>query len=257
MKVRLLVFLLVVSAVWAAAPVPQPQVKSAGELAWEAIPDTIADEEQVKISREFLDNYPDDIPLLRSVQNILNRKSDLTLEFWMERMNAKPSSANRYLYARKSGDPEIMKAQAEQIMKDDPQNFWGYYLFAVAEWSKDKPDLSVVTDYLEQAIAKDPSRPEGWGYGAQAYEEAKDWDNALRLYQGETVVKPDDKFPKMGMMGIYAQKRDADNYFKLSNEMLTKAPPLDIDLKMHNSSHKVTAADLTGQYSVVEMFTYW
>jgi tetratricopeptide (TPR) repeat protein len=257
MNVKLLIFLLAASSLWAAAPAPQPQVKSAAEIAWEAIPDTIPDAEQVRIAREYLDNNPNDIPLLRSVQNILNRKSDLTIDFWTERMNANPTSANRYLYARKTGDPEIMKTQADQIMKDDPSNFWGYYLGAVAEWSKEKPDMSVVTNYFEQAIAKDPSRPEGWSYGAQAYENAKDWDNALRLYDAMLTVKPDDKDSKMGKMGIYAQKRDADNYFKMSTELLTKEPPLAVDMKMHNSSHNITTADLTGQYSVVEMFTYW
>lgn len=247
--------LLAAALAWAAEP--QPSVKSAGELAWEAIPDTIPDDQQVQTARQFLDQYPDDIPLLRSVQNVLNRKSDLTLDFWKERMDANPSSANRYLYARKSGDAQIMREQARLIMRRDRGNFWGYYLAAVAELSKDKPDLKVVTDYFEKAIAKDPSRPEGWGYAAQAYEELKDWDNALRMYEAAMVVDPSDKHPKMAILGIYAQQKDADKYFALVAELLPKEPPLDISLERYNSDVLLTTNDLKTDYTVLEVFAYW
>jgi len=253
----MLVSLLLVTVAFAAAPAPQPHVKTAAELSWEAIPDTLPDAEQVTVARDYLDKYPTEIPLLRSVQNVLNRKSDLTLDFWLERMNANPSTANRYLYARKSGDIEIMKAQADMIIQNDSENFWGYYLAAVAEWSKDEPNMDVVIGYFEQAIPKDPSRPEGWGYAAQAYEEKEDWDNALRMYQAALVVSPEGKSTKMSILGIYAQKKDADAYFKLAGELLPMEPPLSIELGMHNSSHKVTASDFSGQYTVLELFTYW
>ena len=61
----------------------------------------------------------------------------------------------------------------------------------------------------------------------------------------------------MSILGLYAQKRDAEKYFALSAELLPKEPPLQIDLGMHGSEHKMPASDLAGQYTVLEMFTYW
>lgn len=257
-RLSLLIGLLLAGTLWAAAPAePRLQVKSPGELAWEAIPDTLPDAEQVRVALEFLDQHPNDIPLLRSVQNILNRKGDLTVEFWKERMDKNPTSANRYLYARKVNESEVMKAQAEWIMQNDPANFWGYYLAAVSEMNKETVDQKVVIQYLEQAIAKDPSRPEGWYYCADANEQAGNLDKALEYYQAGLVVEPGDKSLKMSILGVHAQKRDADSYFALAGELLPKEPPLQIDLGMHGSEHKMTASDFSGQYTVLELFTYW
>lgn len=250
--------LVAASCVWAAAPAqPLPQVKSAAELAWEAIPDTIPDAEQVRVAMEYLDNNPNDIPLLRNVQNILNRKGDLTVEFWKERMDKNPTTANRYLYARKVGESDVMKAHADLIMNEDPNNFWGYYLAAVSELNKEKPDLNISVGFFEQAIAKDPSRPEGWYYCADSYEQLGNLDKALECYQAGLVVQPGDKSLKMSILGLYGQKRDADKYFTLAAELLPKEPPLQIDLGMHGSEHKMTASDFSGQYTVLEMFTHW
>ncbi|MCB9365671.1 MAG: hypothetical protein H6506_04820 [Calditrichaeota bacterium] len=258
MRIVLLLALLWTAAWAEAAEVkPQPLVKTAGELAWEAIPDTIPDDQQVQIAREYLDKYPNEIPLLRSVQNILNRKSDLDLDFWKNRMETSPTAANHYLYARKSSDPAVMKEQSEWIMRNDPNNFWGYYLAAVAEWSKDSPDMNVVAGFFEQAIPKDPSRPEGWGYAAQAYEELKNWDKALEMYGAELVTVPAKKSTLLSMLGIYAQKRDADKYFAMLPELMAKEPPLNVDLAMYNTDHRVTSAELSGRYTVLDLFTYW
>lgn len=254
-KVVLILCLILTGTLWATEP--QTMVKSAGQLAWEAVPDTLPDAEQVRIAREFLDQYPNDIPLLRSVQNVLNRKSDLTVDFWKERMDKSPTTANRYLYARKANDPAISKEQAEWMMKNDAGNFWGYYLAAVTEWSKETPDMKVVIDYFDQAIAKDPSRPEGWYYCGDANEQAGNLDRALQCYQAAKVVEPDDTSLNMSILGIYAQKRDADNYFALAAQLLPKEPPLQVELGMHNSGHKMTASDFSGQYTVLELFTYW
>lgn len=254
-KLLLVLCLVMASNVWAAEP--RPAVKSAGEVAWEAIPDSTPDEAQVRIAKEYLDMHPNDIPLLRSVQNVLNRKSDLTVEFWKERMDKTPSATNRYLWARKTGDPAEMKTVSEWIMQNEPNNFWGYYLAATAEWSKDEPDLKFVTSKFEMALEKDPSRLEGWSYGADAYEQAKDFDNALRMYQAIKVVDPSDKQANMSIMGIYAQKRDADKYFQMVADILPKSPPLNFDLGMHGTENKMTSASFAGKYTVLEMFTYW
>lgn len=254
-RVSCLLVLSLFVSLWAVDP--RLQVKSAAELAWDAIPDTIPDEEQVRVAKEFLEKNPNDIPLLRGVQNILNRKSDLTPEFWKERMEKSPTSANRYLWARKSADTTEMKAQAEWIMENDKENFWGYYLAAVAESYKETPDQKVVISYFDQAIAKDPSRPEGWYFCADANEQAGNLDRALECYRAGMVANPTDNSLEMSIMGIYAQKRDADNYFALAAKLLPKEPALQLDLGMHGSDRKMTAADFTGKYTVLEMFTYW
>ncbi len=251
----LLVCLMVATTVWAAEP--RPMVKSAGELAWAAIPDDTPDEEQVRLAKEYLDKYPTEIPLLRSVQNVLNRKSDLTVEFWKERMDKQPTTANRYLYARKTGDAAIMAEQAQAILRDDATNFWGDYLAAVAEWSKEEPDLKKVAAHFDAAIEKDPSRPEGWGYAAEVAEELKDLDKALRMYQAEAVVKPGEKGPTLSMLGIFAQQRNSEKYFALVSEVLPSEPPLSFQLGMHGTDHLMSSSDLGGQSSVLEMFTYW
>lgn len=254
-RVSVLLVLSLCVSLWAVEP--KPQVKSAAELAWEAIPDSIPDEEQVRLAKEYLDKHPNDIPLLRSVQNILNRKSDLTPEFWQGRMEQNPTTANRYLWARKAGESAEMKKQADWIMENDQENFWGYYLAAVAESYKETPDLAVVIRYFDQAIAKDPSRPEGWYFCADANEQAGNLDRALECYQAGLVVDPTDKSLEMSIMGVYAQKRDAENYFALASKLLPREPALQVDLGMHGSDRKVTASDFTGKYTVLEMFTYW
>lgn len=257
MKIALMVWVSLILAAAGWAVEPQPLAKSAGEVAWDAIPSDTPDEEQVRLAKEYLDKYPDDIPLLRSVQNVLNRKSDLAAEFWKERMDKNPTAANRYLYARKTGDAAVMKEQAEWIVANDPKNFWGDYLLAVAEMQKEEPDLKYIVGKFESALVKDPARPEGWMYGADAYEQMKDWDNALRMYQALLVVDPTDKSPNMSMMGIYAQKRDADKYFEMASAVLPSEPPLEVSLGMYDSEHVMTAADFSGRYTVLELFTYW
>lgn len=243
------------TVVWAVAP--RPQVKTAGEVAWEAIPDTIPDAEQVRVAREYLDKYPNEIPLLRSVQNILNRKSDLTEEFWKARMDENPTSANRYLWARKTGDSGAMKEQGEWIIAHDPENFWGYYLFAVSEMNKEKPDQTVVLSYLDQAIAKDPSRMEGWYYAADANEQAGNLDKAVEYYRAAMVVDSTDKTLEMSVMGIYARKHDADAYFSTVSKFLQSEPPLAMDLERYNTADRFKADKLLGDYTVLEVFAYW
>lgn len=256
--IRILVLSVVLVSGMLLAATPQPMVKSEGETAYEAaMSATTTDEAKAAVAREFLDKYPMDIPLLRSCQNVLNRLSDLKPEFWKERMDTNPSSANRYLWARKTGDAAEMQTQAGWMMQNDPKNFWGYYLAAVAEWQKETPDLKVVSNYFAQAIEKDPSRPEGWGYAAQAYEEQKNWANAISMYEAEMVVEPGDTSPKFSIMGIYAQQRDAENFFRLSSELVKPEPPLSFELERYGTESKLTSADLQKDYSVMEVFTYW
>lgn len=256
--IRNLVLAILVLSCLAFSATPQVMVKSDGVNAYEAALEAAStDEAKVAIAREYLDKYPNDIPMLRSAQNVLNRSSDLKPEFWKERMDANPTAANRYLWARKSGDAAEMQVQAGWMMQNDPKNFWGYYLAAVAEWQKETPDLKIVSNYFAQAIEKDPSRPEGWGYAAQAYEEQEDWANALKMYEAEMVVEPSDSGPKFSIMGIYAQQRDGDNFFRMSSELVKSDPPLSFELERFGTESKLTAADLTKDYAVMEVFTYW
>ncbi|MBK6766644.1 MAG: tetratricopeptide repeat protein [bacterium] len=254
-RVVALIALAWVTTAWSVEP--RPQVKSAAELAWEAIPDTIPDAEQVRIAREYLDLYPNEIPLLRSVQNILNRKSDLTEEFWKARMTETPSSANRYLWARKNGETGVMKEQSAWIIEHDPENYWGYYLAAVSEMNKEKPDQAVVIRYLEAAIAKDPSRPEGWYFCADAYEQSGNLDRAIECYRAAMVVDPTDKTLEMSVIGIYARKRDAEAYFSSVSRLLQSEPPLALDLERYNSTERLTTNALRGNYTVLEVFAFW
>lgn len=254
-RLSLLLVLSLFAVLWAVEP--KPQVKSAAELAWEAIPDTIPDEEQVRVAKEYLDKYPNDIPLLRSVQNILNRKSDLTPEFWKARMEQNPTSANRYLWARKTGESAEMKKQADWIMENDKESFWGYYLAAASEMSKDAPDFAVATGFYDQAIAKDPSRPEGWYFCADANEQAGNLDRAIECYRAGLVVDPSDKSLEMSIMGIYARKRDADKYFEYASKLIQSDPPLEISLERYKHSTPLTTADLTKDFTVLEVFAYW
>lgn len=72
------------------------------------------------------------------------------------------------------------------------------------------------------------------------------------MYQALLVVDPTDRV-NMSMMGIYAQKRDADKYFEMVAAVLPggKKPALDVSLGMYNSKHVMTAADFSGGYYAV------
>jgi tetratricopeptide (TPR) repeat protein len=255
MIVRLLVLLCAVSVVFAYSP--QPKVITKAETDFDAvIAKAETDEAKVAAAKEFLEMYPDNILLGRSAQNVLNRKSDTPPDWYKARMEASPTTANRYLWARASQDSEVMTEQAAWIMENDPENFWGYYLAATTEWDKEAPDMDKVTHYFEQAVAKDPAQYTGYLWLGYAYEEADKPEQALEVFKAAEVVDPEDSSPKQAMLGLYAQLRNADKYFELVTPMLP-VNAVTAELAVAKAEEESKPVGFSGETTVLEFFTYW
>lgn len=256
MLLRLLALLCAASVVLADYE-PQPKQVSQAETEFQAaLAKAEQDEAQVELALEFLDKYPDNIPLGREAQNILSRKSDKPAEWFKERMDADPTGTNRYLWARASGDPEIMHKQADWLIENDPENFWGPYLKAVAFWTEEEPALEKVTAEFEKAVALDPARFEGFIWMAYAYQEHDELDKALAAFDAAGVVDPESNNPAMGKMEIYAIMRDAERYFSLVDPMLPDEP-VTVELALANGENAGKPVGFEGEYTVIESFTYW
>jgi tetratricopeptide (TPR) repeat protein len=236
---------------------PQPRVLSTAENEFDSIiAKTEADSAQVQLAKEFLDKYPDDIPLGRQAQNILNRKSDTSADWYKQRMEANPTATNRYLWARASQDPEVMTAQSEWLMANDPDNFWGYYLAATTAWDAKEPDMDKVIGLFEQAVAKDPARYDGYLWLGYAYEEAGKPEQALEVFKAAEVVDPTDESPKQAMLGLYAEMKDAEKYFALVAPMLP-TEPLTVELAVAKSAKGEKSPNLKDGITVLDCFANW
>jgi tetratricopeptide (TPR) repeat protein len=255
MILRLLALLCVTSLLFGYAPVPKvvTPAESEFETALEAAE---TDEAKVALAKEYLDQHPDNVPLGRAAQNILNRKSETPAEWYQERMDANPTSTNRYLWARASGDPEIMFEQASWIMENYAENFWGYYLAAVAEWSTEEPEMNKITGHFEQAVAKDPSRFEGFLWMGYAYEEAEKLDEALAAFDAAAIVDPESDSPVMAKVSIFAVQRNAESYFELVNGLLPDEP-VTVELAVAQPDTDAKPVGFSGDMTVIESFTYW
>jgi len=255
MILRLLAVLCALSIAFGYAP--QPKVTSPAEASFDsALATATTDEAQVQLAKEFLDKYPDNIPVGRQAQNILNRKSDTSADWYKQRMEANPTATNRYLWARASQDPEIMMAQAEWLMANEPDNFWGYYLAASTLWDAEKPDMDKVIGYFEQAVAKDPARYEGYLYLGYAYEDAGKPEKALEVFTAAEVVDPSDQSPRQARLGLYAQMKNAEKYFELVTPMLP-TEPLTVELAVAKSAKGEKSPNLKGEITVLDCFANW
>ncbi|MBU0691893.1 hypothetical protein KKH18_08770 [bacterium] len=253
--VRLLVLLCAATLVFGYAP--QPKVVTQAETEFEAALATAeTDEAQIELAKEYLDNYPDNIPLGRSAQNILNRKSDTPPDWYKTRKEAAPTSTNRYLWARASQDHDVMVEQANWMMENDAENFWGYYLAATAEWDTEEPDMDKVIGYFEQALAKDPAQYTGYLWLGYAYEDANKPEQALEVFKAAKIVDPEDDSPKQAMLGLYAQMKDADEYFELVTPMLP-TNPVTVELPVAKSTADLNTVKLNGEYTVLDCFAQW
>lgn len=117
-------------------------------------PQTRRTEKAGTAGQGVLGQVPGRYSAVASVQNTLNRKSDLAVEYgrggWTESDGGQPLLVCAQ-DGRRGGDEKA----AEWIVANDPKNFWGDYLLAVAEMQKEKPDLKYIVAHFESALVRE------------------------------------------------------------------------------------------------------
>jgi tetratricopeptide (TPR) repeat protein len=255
MKLAILVLLAFVSA--ALAYNPKPYQPTEGERQLEAALEAAAnDAVKVQIAKEMLDVFPDDIPMGRMAQNEIKSGTEDYIDYFKARMDKNRTAATSYLYARATGEGKDMAEQGSWIMHNDPDNYWGYFMAALAIGESENPATEEMLKLFETAIEKDPSRVEAYYQAAFAYEELKQWDKAIEAYQAVTITNPEEaKGVKFSIMGIYAQTRDAANYFKMADGLFP-AEPVAATVQLVKGGD-LTPDMLKGHATVLDFFEYW
>jgi tetratricopeptide (TPR) repeat protein len=128
-------------------------------------------------------------------------------------------------------------------------------LSADAEWNKAKPDYGTLNKRFADAIAADPSRPEGYLNAGYAFEEQEKWTEARAAFEAGAIADPANTFIRDQRLTAYARLRDGKAYFDLAQGTFSDKP-LNMDLPRANSKGNVTTANLLGKATVIEYWAY-
>jgi len=255
--ISLLTALCLVVAV-ACAYSPTPVTRSAAETELTAALDQApSDSAKLKIAESALAGHPEDIPVGRAAEEIILRFRSDPVEFFKARAEKSESIAAHYLYGdicgRANGDTVTTAREAAWILAKDPKNFWGHMLAGDAAWNYGKPDMAAVQKAYEDAVAADPSRPEGYLFLGYVFEDQDKWPEARGALDAGSISDPANKIIREQRLTAYAQVRDAKAYFDLAQSVLPQKA-LQMDLPRASAPGKVTTANLLGKSTVIE---YW
>ena len=196
-KYLIVSFAVMLAAAAFAAPHFQPKVMqlSPEEIAMEEeIMATQAPMERVRIARSYLERYYDNVPLGRYASDLIRRHSDRkedAVEYLREFAAMHPREIGpQYYYARIADDTLLWEKKARWAIEKDSTSNWAWLMWMAAEWHKSKPDMKLVTERVEKAVALDPSRPEGYFFLGDAYAEQNRWDDAIAAYEAGLVAEP-------------------------------------------------------------------
>ena len=213
------------------------------------------DSAKIRIAKEFLQKFPDDIAAGRMAQDLLLKKMDDPLAFFKERMMQLQTTAAEYLYGRSSQDSIIMAETAAKLLEENPGSFWGHELAGYAEWYKSKPDTAVLIHEFKAAIDADPSRPEAYLYLGWVYWDEEMWPQAREVLEAGAFVDVSDHFFRDALLTVYAEQRDGFKYFLLMKDLFP-VTPLAADLPRANGGPNLTSVDLQGEPTVIEYWAY-
>jgi hypothetical protein len=255
MKFKLgLLCLAIATTVWAYNP--KPVVRSAAEQQiTAALAKAESDSAKIQVASDALTGSGEDIAAARVAQDVLLKFKDDPAAWFKARAEGSKSIAAHYLYARASDDSTIMAEQAAWILKQDPKNFWGLMMAGEAEWNKSAPDLKQVQKSFEDAVAADPSRPEGYLYLGYLFIDQDQWKNARLALDAGAICDPSSQPIREQRLTTFAELRDASAYFDLAKASFSDRP-LQMDLPRANADGQVTAAMFKDTTTVIEYWAY-
>jgi hypothetical protein len=246
--------LFIAAAAWAYQPVAVQKSAVEQQLA-ESLEKATADSGKVLIARTSLDAHADDIAAGRAAQDILLRHMEDPVAFFKARAEQSNSVAAHYLYARAADDSLVMAQEATWILAHDPKSYWGEMLSGDAEYAKENPDLGTVKKHYMNAIALDPSRPEGYLFLGYAFEDDGKWQAAREAFEAGAVSDPGNSAIRDQRLTTYAELRDANAFFDLTKGQFPDRP-VDMDLQRANKPGRLTTKDLLGKQTVIEYWAY-
>lgn len=245
-------WLAVATTAWAYNPVPLKKSAVETELS-AALEQAHSDSAKLKIAEDALNARPDDVAMARIAQDVIMKFKTDPVDYFKNRAETSQSVAAHYLYGWAEEDRKIKTREAAWILKKEPHNFWGHMLAADAEWAKDKPNYTILRKQISDAIAADPSRPEGYLSMGFAFEDEEKWPEARQAFEAGAVCDPASMAIRDQRLTAYAQLHDGKAYFDLAQSIFSDKP-LQMDLPRASGTGNVTTANLLGKNTVVE---YW
>jgi hypothetical protein len=246
--------LVIAATAWAYNPKPV-QRSEAEQQVLAALEQAATDSAKLIVAQVTLETHGEDIPAARAAQDVILRLKDDPIAFFKEQANNSASIPAHYLYGRAADDTVIMAEQARWILQHDSSNFWGLMQAGEAEWNKKQPNLKLVQRRFEEAVAADPSRPEGYLYLGYLFEDKEQWKDARAALDAGAVCDPQNKTIRDQRLTAAAELRDAPEYFRLMQGAFPDQP-LSMDLPRANGSGRVTTDDLKGRATVIEYWAY-
>ena len=171
---------------------PQPMKQSEAEAEFCAAVDKEGNAtERLRIAKEYLERYPNDVPLGRYAASIIYQssihKSDAVEYLRMFADAHHREIGPQYYYARIADDTLIWDEKARWALARDSTNYWAWLMWMAAEWHKSNPEMSSVMTRIEKAIALDSSRPEAFMFLGDAHGEQGNWLSAIEAYEAGLV----------------------------------------------------------------------
>ncbi|MBU0509433.1 hypothetical protein KKH27_11450 [bacterium] len=251
--VMLSVLLAAVCLAYQPVPVQKSRVEQEIKVRLEALTD---DSAKVAVAQQYLEEFPNDIAVVRAALDVLLKKMDDPITFFRQRLEMDTGSiAAHYLYGKASRDSTIMAEAARWILTREPDNYWGHELAGYAEWFKANPDTGILIRNFRKAIEADPSRPEGYLYLGWVFWDEELWPEAREVLEAGAIVDPEDKSIRDARLTVYAEQRDGKTFFDLMQGVFSDTP-LIADLPRAKAGPNVTTADLRGQPTVIEYWAY-
>ncbi len=230
--------------------VPEAETKLRADLAGAS-----DDTQRKEIAFLALERYPDDVSIGRIAQDALLPLLENPLKFFSDYAESRNTNAARYLYARAANDGEISNRVADQILANNPNDYWGLRLKGVAIGAGGPDSLPRVVELMERAVKSNPNRPDTYLYLGFYYKQLGNDEKAIAAFEAGAVCDPNDKIIRDFRLTHYATHKQAEQYFALVPSALPKAP-LDLDVTLAADGSKLSKEVFKGHYSIIECWTY-
>lgn len=256
MKLLSMLGLLALWAVAQAQYAPQlyavPEAETTLRAEFAKAPDDVARKE---LALAALEKYPNDVSIGRIAQDALNPQLEDPKAWFQARAENLKTNAAQYLYARAANDGGISNSVADKILAQNPNDYWGLRLKAVAISAGGPDSLPRVIELMERAIKSNPNRPDTYLYAGFYYKQLGQDDKAIAAFEAGAVADPLDKIIRDFRLTHYATHKQAVKYFALVPTGLPTAP-LDLDVTLASDGSKLSKDVFKGHYSIIECWTY-
>ncbi|MBK6765426.1 MAG: hypothetical protein IPG71_03620 [bacterium] len=207
------------------------------------------------VAKLALDQNPDDVSIGRIAQDALIPFLDDPVAHFLLRANSLNNKAAKYLYARAANNAAISDSIADEILRADPNDYWGLRLKAVAISAGGPDSLPRVVELMERAITANPNRPDTYLYTGYYYKQLGQDAKAIAAFEAGAIADPNDKIIRDFRLTHYATHKMPDEYFALLPQVLPAAP-LALDVTLAKDGSRLSKEVFKGHYSILECWTY-